>query len=75
MSKISEVLQEFYDIGYKKGYEDAKKEFERPKGEWKYDGFCVTTTQYKCNKCEYSTLEKTNFCPNCGARMKGGAEE
>lgn len=26
--------QEFYANGYKKGYEDAKKEYARPQGEW-----------------------------------------
>lgn len=26
--------QEFYGNGYKKGYEDAKQEFERAKGKW-----------------------------------------
>lgn len=26
--------QAFYSNGYKKGYEDAKSEFERPQGEW-----------------------------------------
>lgn len=34
-----------------------------------------------CSKCREEALfdifnyqEKSNFCPNCGARMKGGAE-
>ena len=52
-----------------------KEMTERPQGEWEFNGFCFSTTQYKCNKCEYPTLERTNFCPHCGADMqKGGVE-
>lgn len=44
-------------------------------GEWiqhqsKYglDGEMV----YTCNRCGYNNgFTKTNFCPNCGAKMKG----
>lgn len=44
---------------------------ERPKGEWKHNGFCVTTTQYKCSKCGMHSLDRSKFCPNCGADMRG----
>ena len=53
---------------------------ERPQGEWEevdikpmpYGGY---TCNRKCNKCGYFTREyRLNFCPNCGAKMKGGAE-
>lgn len=27
---------------------------------------------YRCSKCNYGTVVKTNYCPNCGAKMKGG---
>lgn len=27
---------------------------------------------YTCSECKYPSSEKTNFCPNCGARMDGG---
>ena len=26
---------------------------------------------YRCSKCEMYFSEQTNFCPNCGSRMKG----
>lgn len=30
---------------------------------------------FACNKCGYDREKSiTNFCPNCGASMKGGAE-
>lgn len=61
--------------GYKQAIIDGKTNFSRPQGEWIFDGVCFTTTQYKCNKCKCPTLEKTNFCPNCGADMRKGEEE
>lgn len=29
---------------------------------------------YKCNLCGVYLATRANFCPNCGAKMKGGAE-
>lgn len=26
---------------------------------------------YQCNKCGKVVIQETNYCPNCGARMKG----
>ena len=28
----------------------------------------------KCSVCEEEWLSETNYCPNCGAKMKGGNE-
>lgn len=42
---------------------------DRPKGEWKW------THGGQCSECGFhNTNFDFNFCPNCGARMKGGAE-
>ena len=45
---------------------------ERPKGEW------ITSTndngisyQFFCDKCKREVQVITNFCPNCGADMRG----
>lgn len=41
---------------------------EREKGEWIFDGDCI-----HCNKCKraFNNLIGFNFCPNCGADMRG----
>ena len=69
--------QELYADGDKKGYEDAKKAFERPTGKWieyeEYNG----DVYYECSACRepWCTIEGTptdnmmNYCPHCGARM------
>ena len=51
---------------------------KQSEGEWRYDEDCEC---YVCSVCEHSALNNyrllstpSNFCPNCGAKMKGGAE-
>ena len=48
---------------------------EAIQGEWiyktNYESVCE---EWECNKCGCEVLCKTNFCPWCGARMKGGDE-
>lgn len=46
-------------------------EQKRPHGEWipcKDDNFC------KCSECQQIVMseERSKFCPNCGADMRGG---
>ena len=53
---------------------------EREKGEWvpMYDrwGDIVTTVcGYECSKCGEWNADNDNFCPNCGADMRGKADE
>lgn len=47
------------------------------KGRWLYDCDRVaadgwTYKQRHCSECGRQTLESDNFCPNCGADMRGG---
>lgn len=43
----------------------------RPQGEWQKVGKFA----YECSICGESVCgDFLNFCPNCGAKMKGGAE-
>lgn len=47
---------------------------KRPKGEW----VMIRPYKYKCGICGCETSEEEglyNFCPDCGADMKGGKEE
>lgn len=46
-------------------YEWAEMHDSRP------SGMC---TYYWCSECEKEQEKKSDFCPNCGARMDGGAE-
>lgn len=69
---------------YKRGYDDAKKEFERPHGTWvdvpKYKGF------YVCSKClkrvngdferfDRWEMKKDNFCSVCGSDNRKMGDE
>ena len=42
---------------------------DRPQGEWIDEGDPLTI---RCSKCDYraARYNNTNYCPNCGARMK-----
>ena len=67
--EIAEVL---YNAGYRKQSE----------GEWKHPPYAPFGGSYemkRCSVCGYkpdfdSENPYTKFCPNCGAKMKGGAE-
>ena len=57
-----------YNEGYMCGSREAEK--ARPQGEWaEFEG------GYRCSNCDDIEAYTPNFCPNCGAKMKGGAEE
>ena len=47
---------------------------EREKGEWIYEGDEISGV-FKCSNCgegsEIPDFEHFNFCPNCGADMRG----
>lgn len=59
-------------IGYKKGFEAARKQFERPHGEWLFDGWGTC-----CSECGYRPkIGGGKFCSECGADMsKEGGEK
>ena len=43
---------------------------DRPHGEWLY-----RWNDVECSRCGEFEKGKTNFCPNCGADMRGGDTE
>ena len=63
------VEEKSYEMGYQDGCEDGLQGI-RPQGEWEF----VSRNCWKCSYCQELTNEGKNFCPNCGADMKGGAE-
>ena len=60
---------------------DILAQIERPKGEWikQYNKSYELKTNEgilvgeftKCPKCQYDKARGSNFCPNCGADMRG----
>ena len=45
-------------------------------GEWQIIGYDkdYVPIQYTCSVCGSKFLDEYDFCPDCGARMKGGAK-
>lgn len=59
--------------------EQSSAQPERKKGKWvdetfEFEPWWVVHHPYKCNQCGERSEEDSNFCPNCGAKMKGGDE-
>lgn len=54
---------------------DALPSAEPKRGRWiysSYDDESGFDESWECDKCGYTTnIEETNFCPNCGADMRG----
>lgn len=47
---------------------------ERKKGEWIFnpsDAIEMMFTKPKCSECGFESADGGNFCPNCGADMRG----
>ena len=67
------VEEKSYAMGYQDGLEDGLDGII-PKGEWhhyqrtlNFNTFYIT----ECPFCKLRVKEETNFCPNCGADMRG----
>jgi len=56
---------------------DHTAEQEQKKGEWVYDGIRGRFPACKCSICghyenaDWALLQGVNYCPNCGADMRG----
>lgn len=50
---------------------------KEPSSYWRWTSsgaVAVTRTTYRCGLCGRGTAVKSNYCPNCGAKMDGAAE-
>lgn len=48
---------------------------KEPSSYWRWSSsgaVAVTRTTYRCGLCGRGTAVKSNYCPNCGAKMDGG---
>ena len=83
-------LSAYSDKLWRAAYERGKREAEseRKRGEWiygqeicrEYMGTVPVKVQYshwECSVCGYRTEKEPlwNYCPNCGAEMRGGDED
>ena len=69
-----EIAQKSIELGRKVGQLEGK--LERPQGEWidrNGNTLYPFWVSFECNQC-HKFSSNYNFCPNCGAKMKGGAE-
>lgn len=74
-------IQYAYDQGFKSGYGLGKE--ERPHGKWcemptKNTDYISIGKHYYCSICGeevWGEYEKSNYCPNCGAKMDGGVDD
>ena len=68
---IEEVLSDYAE-GYKKGYIDGgvTELMSRPKGKWE-EYISLRGNMWICPICAEVQADMTNYCPNCGADMRG----
>ncbi len=62
-----------YKAGYKQAIIDGKTNYSRPQGEWKTPT-SIFKGNYFCNNCNGFVIDKSKYCPNCGAEMRGKEE-
>lgn len=80
-------VRKFHPMGDKENCEHYEKWEERPHGEWINEDYGIGECFAECSECGEETNGKAedagfgydysfpNFCPNCGAKMKGGDGE
>lgn len=72
--QIKQLVKDAFDKGYQCGYKDRKSEPQ--KGEWIIEVDANGNTYGKCSICGMRQYAgQLNFCPDCGARMKGAINE
>jgi len=77
LSNSDEIRQAFENGEiYKRGFEDARKRYERPIGEWIGGeiGHCSNCGSEGCASDIWNGCKDGMYCPNCGANMRGGKQ-
>ena len=72
-TRTGKTLKMFSELFIKK-IDDAPTVEERPTAEWIIDGHhikCSNCEMFMCNTDREGDSFPRNFCPNCGAGMKG----
>ena len=56
---------------------EAVPSADRPQGEWieVEEDWRHQIEFWKCSECDFAVSSMYNYCPNCGARMKGADDE
>ena len=72
-----EVYNTIEDCVYEVGTMPTVDAVEVVHGEWGEIYTChgERLWGYKCSQCEQDSANKSNYCPNCGAKMDGGNED
>ena len=66
--EMADLNMEQLEFAYNSGYADAKSKYERPKGYWNE----IQAGMFVCPFCGAGPHKNfKNFCPNCGADMRG----
>lgn len=67
------VLHDNYNMGYQDGVRKVLS--ERPTGEWKVSDNRWGLGSLRCSNCNIYYDTDPNYCPNCGAYMKGAKND
>lgn len=76
LQSIKSKVSLYKDVVALRMAEEALK--SQKTGHWifKNDNIAIPTGYYQCSECEEGkSLNKDNFCPNCGAKMEGVSNE
>ena len=69
---------EAYAIKWRAEITKALEEyFKESVGEWEKRTFIIFDSEkvgYRCSECNTTWDANTNYCPNCGAKMKGDSK-
>lgn len=72
-SKYNNTVNEFAERISQAADVIEKLSGERKNGKWEFreEFFAYGIAHFDCSLCGESVLERTFFCPNCGADMRG----